>query len=161
MPKKSGTPTCQICGRALSSPESISAGVGPICGGRNYKGRISSRHQGGYGWTNIQEWEAHNEPCYTCIHFQLPGKEQEIEDGDEFLVFMQGMAESFPADSIGGHCKKLKNLCDGNAIRRKAACHGEHYEKREDKRGAIDGVLKTPLGDIGVQLGSEDSYETL
>lgn len=43
--------------------------------------------KGGFGWSNISEWEAHNEPCYTCIHFQLPGK------GEEDVAVQLGIEE--------------------------------------------------------------------
>jgi hypothetical protein len=128
-------PACGICGRPLSAPASIAAGVGPICGGRNYKGRIRDRHSSSLGgWKSLEAWEHVNEPCYTCKFFQVPGKDGEItlESGDRF-VRMEGLEQVFSAQAIGGFCKKLDDLVDGNLINEERGCMGDLYRARKPK----------------------------
>lgn len=117
---------CSICGRALSNPASIAAGVGPICGGRGYRNRIAGRFGNPrWGWSEIAEWEVVNHPCYSCKHFRFPnkGKELTLEDGNRRVSFpakdpytgkrplnrATGREEikTFPPKAIGGLCRYL------------------------------------------------------
>jgi len=124
--------SCAICGRALTSPASMAKGVGPICGGRFYMGRIMNRFgHSGYGWSTHAEWEKVNEPCYSCAHFTIPGKGEEVKKGKERIVTMKNRTKAFDLNAIGGYCSALKQLVDGNTISEKTACEGTGYVARK------------------------------
>ena len=121
---------CSICGRPLTNPTSVAKGVGPICGARNYSGRIRARH-GSYlgGWTEIEAWEHVNNPCYSCKLFIFPNTEETQEGGR--VVTHKHLQKLFHLSAIGGFCKKLQILVDGNTIGDKRECGRTGYLKRK------------------------------
>lgn len=130
-------PSCQICGRGLSDPKSVAAGVGPICGNRGYTGRVQNRHGSSLGgWSNLGEWEVVNHPCYSCKAFCLPKKDDEKPVDGGFLVRYQErdqpeQIEFFGDNAIGGYCRKFEELVDGNQIGDNTACNGSLYTPRK------------------------------
>lgn len=142
---------CFICGRSLTNPSSISRGVGPVCGGRDYRGRLSKRHGGAAGWTSWEAWEVATYPCYTCKNFVIPGSSGEEPLAKGYLVTVYGQTGEFPENSIGGFCLNLSKLVDGACIRAESACRGLGFSRREDKKhGILQGELFTPEGSITV-----------
>lgn len=132
--------SCSICGRPLTNPTSIRAGVGPICGKRNYTQRVASRWCGSNGWESIEEWEAVNYPCYTCSHFSVPpeGGETDMPGGFK-CVKMQEKVFLFEPEAIGGHCSVLDRLVDGNTIQLDVACGGIEFNRRASKKETMPG----------------------
>lgn len=142
--------SCRICGRPLSNPASVASGIGPICGSRNYRGRISLRFGSSLGgWTEIEAWEKVNHPCYSCKFFEFPTKGNEIETPKNFRVEMHGLVQEFPKDAIGGFCKKVIELVDGNLINEGTACGGRDFITRR-KTGELPeiGLLQDRSGQI-------------
>ena len=139
---------CSICGRPLTNPSSVARGVGPICGGRQYLSRIYGKWGiSGAGWSSIGEWETVNYPCYTCKNFQVPSKEVRTKDGWEITA--NGQQSTIKGQyAIGGYCKALQAIVDGNQINTAVACKGLDYHRRSDKPILKDGSLVTPTGQI-------------
>ena len=139
---------CAICGRPLTNTASVARGVGPICGGRAYMGRIMNRFgASGYGWSTHAEWEKVNNPCYSCRQFTIPGKEEETRQKGERMVAMMGRRRTFDLNAIGGYCAVLKTLVDGNQINQQTECQGAGYSCRKaaDEQPAI-GLLQLGKG---------------
>ena len=157
--------TCAICGRPLTNPASIAAGVGPICGSRSYSSRIFARHGGGMnGWGGIDAWAKVNNPCFKCKHFKFPDAKQEKRvSSTSFEVSMSGCSQRFGANSIGGFCSKNKRLVDGNNIGSDTGCMGIDYEARADNN-AVKGVLHSKgqqiLFDFETGMSSGFIHET-
>ena len=125
---------CAICGRALSNPQSVARGVGPVCGGRMYVSRIRSRYGSCIGgWSAIEEWEKVNCPCYSCKLFEFPAKGQEVKTEDGFRVIIHGLSFDFSKDAIGGYCKAYKVLVDGNLINEHTWCKGKLFIRRKSE----------------------------
>lgn len=153
---------CQICGRPLSSPASIAAGVGPVCGGRSYTNRVKGRHASfSGGWKDLNAWETVNHPCYSCKWFKVPPKDGEVSYVDRVsgqVCYLARMKKSdpwtrFPPLSIGGHCSQMEQMVDGNQINAATACGGEHYVARKDKsEKPRQGELVTPNGTVTLDL---------
>lgn len=140
--------TCAICGRTLTNPASIAAGVGPICGSRNYLGRIQSRYGVGKGgWTSLSEWEAYNHPCISCEKFKVPPAdcEEQVEAG--YKVRVNQLERIFPLNAIGGYCKQLKCLVDGGKIGKEVECKGLGFSRRKSKILPKQGTLILPSGE--------------
>lgn len=137
---------CAICGRPLTNPASIAAGVGPICAGRSYVSRIYQRFGAQSGWGGIQEWAKVNNPCFKCKHFKFPDAKQEKRVSvKEYEVSMDGNTQRLSATSIGGCCTKHNRLVDGNTINSDTSCLGIDHESRPDNAAAV-GLLSTSKG---------------
>lgn len=121
---------CQICGRPLTSPESLASGVGPVCGGRGYQSRVSGRH-GGKSWQGMEAFEQECNPCYSCQLFNVPHKDDEQPVDGGFVVTMEQKSRRFGEDAIGGYCKALRMLVDGNLCRQWTQCYGDRFQPRK------------------------------
>lgn len=146
---------CAICGRTLTNPASISRGVGPICGERNYLSRVYARHGlRGRGWSSIAEWETVNYPCYSCKHFIVPHSGAESSTADGLKVTIYGQERTFTdKTAMGGWCKVAKAIVDGNQINTEVDCNGLEYQRRDNKPRLREGHLVTPTGQILIPFG--------
>lgn len=141
---------CRICGRPLTARSSVATGVGPVCAGRGYQGRIRARFGSGLGgWSEIEEWEKVNHPCYSCKLFEFPHKDNEIIIPDGYRVEMHGVKADFDKNGIGGFCRNFLELVDGNLINEKCACKGSEYiaRKKEDEQPQV-GLLHGRDGQV-------------
>lgn len=163
----STSPACSVCGRPLINPASVAAGVGPICGGRSYTSRISARHSSRMGgWGGRDAWESYNRPCYTCTQFVFPKEGEEREIGDGFLVYMtvdgQRYVETFDdLTAIGGYCKAVSFLIDANVTCANSFCGGDSYQRREDKKKAMEALISTPSGQLSVLLNEAGEIQEI
>jgi hypothetical protein len=83
------------------------------------------------GWSEIEEWEKVNSPCYSCKNFEFPIKGQEKKTPDGYRVEMHSDVGSFEKNSIGGWCKALRVLVDGNLVKNESACAGCYFQTRK------------------------------
>jgi hypothetical protein len=143
------TGTCSICGRALSDPESVAAGIGPVCGGRGHSYSHSTKGPESEG-PKIEEITMKASLDFICAFNPRPAYPKEgacrirVYDTPKGPLVLMSEVQGNPGPSVTNAAEFIVKQVSGR-LGLKEAIFVEHYDGNsyDTGRDAIDFDLVT------------------